>query len=273
MENSLSDYIKVIENTVNKNLISPVYLSIIKNITDIFPPQITSMFGFECRLDNNKAEADFAFSIQPDMAEMLRIIDFEEKFWPENIIWSRVSNLVNSLDEPEFKDIISILWLEFDMKENVKEIPLPGVFISFEKYLRKNRVKLSKEDKIKKCFSVSEKVLSSLRGKAFFEKIKPAFIKLLRLLPERAMLFQAGTMLSRPGEFIRICITNITPEEIIHILKEMDWPGSMEELYEILKKLLTFGDILVLALDLGETVLIVSRSSGDLGCLGPIAER
>jgi hypothetical protein len=141
------------------------------------------------------------------------------------------------------------------MNEHVKDIPDPGVFISFERYLKHNRLKLSKEDKIKACLSASERVLSSLRGSHFFEKIRPAFIKVLRLLPENSMLFQVGTMLSRPGEFIRICITNITQEEIIHFLEEMNWPGSTGELYEILNNLSKFSDLIVLALDLGEIIL------------------
>jgi len=255
MENSLTDYIHVIENTLHQDLVSSVYLSGIKNITDIFPSQITSMFGFECRLGDNNPAADLAFSILPDMVALLKDIDSENKFWPENSIWKGVSTVINCLEGPELKEVIGLLWLEFDMWEHVNEVPAPGVFFSFEKYLRHNRLKLSKEDTIKKLLSASERVFSSLRGRYFFEKIRPAFAEALRLLPERAMLFQAGTMTSRPGEYIRICIQNITPEEIVTFLERMKWPGSLEELYTLLHTLSDFSGIIILALDLGEVIL------------------
>ncbi|MGV8121472.1 MAG: hypothetical protein AB2L14_17060 [Candidatus Xenobiia bacterium LiM19] len=256
MENSLTDYINVIENTLHQDLISSVYLSGIKNITDIFPSQITSMFGFECRLGDNDPRADLAFSILPDIVAILKNIDSEKQFWPENnSIWKGVSKVINCLEEPELKDVIGLLWLEFDMWEHVNEIPAPGVFFSFEKYLRQDRLKLSREDTIRQLLSASDRVFSSLRGRDFFKKIRPAFAEALRLLPERSMLFQVGTMASRPGEYIRICIQNITPEEIITFLEEMKWPGSLEELYTLLLTLSDFSGIIVLALDLGEVIL------------------
>jgi hypothetical protein len=255
MENSLTDYIKVIESTLHHDLISSGYLSGIKSITDIFPPQITSMFGFECRLGDDNPRADLAFSILPEMAPVLENIHNEHGFWPENDTWKGVSTIIHCLEEPGLKDVIGLLWLEFDMETHGKEILAPGVFISFERYLRHNRLKRSKEYTLQQVLSASARVFSSLRGRDFFATIGPAFAEVLRVVPEHAMVFQVGTMVSRPGDYIRLCIQNMSPEEIITFLETMKWPGSSEELHTLLCTLSDFSGDIVLALDLGKGIL------------------
>jgi len=255
MENSLTDYITVIEDRIHHDLISPARILEIKRITDIFPSQITSMFGFECRLGDDIPQADLAFSILPEMAAILESIDREESFWPGDGIWNGVREVINRIEEPGLKDVAGLLWLEFDLDRPFKGVPAPGVFLSFERFMRHNRLRLSMKEKAERLLSASESVISSLRGRQFFDRIQPAFAEALRLLPEHSMLFQVGTMTSRPGEYMRICIQDITMEEIITFLEKMKWPGSFEELDALLRTLSDFSGSTVLALDLGEAVM------------------
>jgi len=255
MENSLTDYITVIEDRIHRDLISADHLLEIKRITDIFPSQITSMFGFECRLGDDRPQADLAFSILPEMAAILEGIDREERFWPRDGIWNGVREVISRIEEPGQRDVAGLLWLEFDLDRPVREVPAPGVFLSFERFMRHNRLKLSMKEKAERLLSASESVISSLRGRRFFDRIRPAFAEALRLLPEHSMLFQIGTMTSRPGEYVRICIQDMTSQDMITFLDGMKWPGSSEELHELADLLSGFCGSTVLALDLGESVL------------------
>ena len=252
----LSEYLRVIEPFIPSDLISEEYITSIKKVTDFFPGQITSLFGFEIRLGNRLRGADFAFSIHPDVIPFLRD-NFQDNFCfslPESHKWERVVAFISewSKDGSDLQQAVNLLCLEFDIEENFGNIPDPGFFISLETYLKKNRSKISIGRKREIYSSITGQTMELLKGRLFWRKIKPTFEKAVELLPGRSMLFQVGVMLSRKVEAIRLCIRGLNSEGILEFLKGMDWSGSFEELKEILDTCLSFSDNIVLAVDLGE---------------------
>jgi hypothetical protein len=62
-------------------------------------------------------------------------------------------------------------------------------------------------------------------------------------------------MLARKSDLVRICIRNISPEQIIEYLTQINWPGSISDLKTILAQLSSLVERIDLDLDVGEVIL------------------
>ncbi len=237
----------VVTPYISEDLISKDQMEKIGKVARHFPSQLSSFFGFECKLGETEPKADFLFCITQANDER-RILSnnhpkapFPESFAEEEV-WQRINRFAqawNSPGSPLYYQANKI-WFEFDMDEIDIEKPVPSFFFGPQNIN-------SREDVKNVCSAAFEPLL----GNKLDIAIQKSLWHCIDTLPEHARIFQVGTMLSRNTTAIRICINKTKPADILSILQNLDWSGELEELKSLLNSLVDVVDFISLAIDLG----------------------
>ncbi|MBR8834878.1 MAG: hypothetical protein DSM106950_12795 [Stigonema ocellatum SAG 48.90 = DSM 106950] len=254
LENSLTDYLKLVKPYISPQLISPENWYNINTLAQVLPRAITSFFGFECHLGVKEAHADFL--ICADAAEAGRKILAGDNysitlpsFLMEHSVWRNISDFSTNWDtdtSPMYEKVRNV-WLEFDIN-GLTTIPIPSCFFGPEP------IYSAKSDNPHPYEWVSH-ALKLLMGRTLPDKVEHQLFKCFDLLPKEAYVFQIGVMLARKSDFVRICIRNISPEQILEYLTQINWQGCVSELKPILTKLSSLVERIDLDIDVGEVIL------------------
>ncbi len=95
--------------------------------------------------------------------------------------------------------------------------------------------------------------LPILRGSPLPDYLERNFLQCLELAMP-ALYFQVGTMLSRKMDVLRLCIFNITGDEISNFLSRIGVQGSLGEIESAIADFAGLVDSLCLHLDIGEVI-------------------
>jgi hypothetical protein len=251
INNSLANYLKLLQPKISPHLIAPQYWHNIETVARVLPSAITTFFGFECRLGIEKAHADFL--ICADAQELGRKILANDQYsitLPADLyahpVWQQIHNFSeqwNNQDSPLY-DGINNIWLEFDIDESPVSIPVPSCFFGPQA-----------------IYSGSDSqwtintALKLLQNRDVPQVIATKLLNCFELLPDDAYIFQIGVMLARKSDLVRVCIRNISPEEILKYLAALNWSGSIDALHQTLNKLSSYATRIDLDIDIGESIL------------------
>jgi hypothetical protein len=255
LKSSFTDYLKIVKPDVAPQLISPDNWDNINNLAQVLPRAIASFFGFECHLGVKEAHADLL--ICADAAEAGRKILASDNysitlpsFLMEHPVWRNIRDFSinwNTDTSPMYEKVRNV-WLEFDINGIPNTIPVPSCFFGPEP------IYSAKSDNLHSYEWVA-RALKLLTGRILSDKVKHQLFNCFDLLPKEAYVFQIGVMLARKSDLVRICIRNISPEEILEYLSQINWQGCVSELKPILTRLSSLVDRIDLDIDVGEVIL------------------
>lgn len=258
INNSLTDYLKVLRPKISEQLISTKNWSNINSVARFLPSGITSFFGFECRLGIKEARADFLICADTNGAgrQILANNDNYLIKLPELLlsdpIWNNIHKFSkdwNRETSPLYERVNNV-WLEFDVDRAVTDIPLPSCFFGPEPiHSTSSSSNLSHPQRW-----ITQNALKLLIDRDISPQVESQLFKCIDLLPSEAFVFQIGVMLSRKSDLIRICLRNITPQEILEYLRKIDWKGSFEQLELLLNQISDLTQRIDLDIDVGENV-------------------
>ena len=259
---SLAQYLDLILPHIPVPLVSEAVYGNIRLLAQHIPGALAfSTFGFECRLGDPVANADFLFSFDsgnsgPEiLAGKLPESDFPSAFF-EYPVWRRIRDFGTMWADPPslLHESIDDVWLEFDM-HSFPEASFPSLFFGpLDRFDRagsgSNQYK--REDLSNLVESVYERVLEMSPSPGARKTWQTCF----KMLPRVKSLFQVGIMLGRPGaNGIRICVLLPSASAVIHYLNTVNWPGDIKKLEPVLQEISPWYDSLALHLDVGEEIL------------------
>lgn len=263
LESSIADYLRLVKPHIVPQLISPENWSNINAVARVLPSAITSFFGFECRLGIKHAHADFLICADATEAGRKVLADNDYPITLPDIltahpVWNHIRNFSTHWDtdtSPLYKNVRNV-WLEFDINESPATIPIPSCFFGPEPIYPNLSPTLEKQGK--KLFYphqwVTKTALKLLLDKALPPKVENQLLNCFDLLPTQAYVFQIGVMLARKCDLVRICIRNISPEQILEYLTKLNWSGSVNKLKAILTQLSNLVERIDLDIDVGEVI-------------------
>ena len=126
-------------------------------------------WGFECRLGETEARADFAFAISSVgrdrhvLANLRQHGSIPAVCWQQSE-WKRIDNFAATWSNSKslLHDNVLCFWFEFDMKTYDARMPIPSVFFG-PKNMRSNNLETSQK--------ILEESLAILRGKPVTKKL------------------------------------------------------------------------------------------------------
>lgn len=253
LKSSLTDYLRLVRPDVSPQLISPENWSNINAIAQVLPSAISSFFGFECRLGVKEAHADFLICADAGAGRKVLVGDNYSTTLPSFLmadpVWGQIRDFSTHWDSdtsPLYEKVDNV-WLEFDIN-GPTTIPIPSCFFG-------SRAIYSAKSDNSHPHQWSAQTALKLLNRNLPSQVEHQLFNCFDLLPMRAYVFQIGVMLARKSEVVRICIRNISPEQILKYLTQINWSGSVSELKAILTKLSSLVERIDLDIDVGEVIL------------------
>lgn len=250
MTESLSNTLQAVVNPyIPSALISSEHLEQINTTVQHLPAQITTFFGYECRLQESTPHADFLLCVYPNIGR--QILTGEENLLAEKLFsvpsWNLIRSFAQEWANPasSFASKVLNMWLEFDIDESSSAIPVPSVFFKPE-----NHAIAPGQD-----YQWLKQALFALRGQPLSENVINCLTGCVEALPSEGYAFQIAAMFSRPMNFLRLCLRNIEVGEIPLYLKRIGWTGNQATLTQLLNWLSERVNNITLNLDVSDEVL------------------
>lgn len=222
MDGNIKKYIDGIAGNLPPQIISEATYIKIFNMSSMFSDFAASEYIMETNLNTETAEVDFSFRIlareKAALINGLNNDDFATLAADET--WGKIIDFVNYWPQE-----ISDIWLEMDYGEYVKPIPQPCFFFNARQ--------------IKTGTDVDEKLLfESLKQLLDIELLEPIWPHLQRVIPQlppAVGLFQAGVMLARNRDRVRLFTAELTQEQMKEYLANISWSflPRLDELFEL----------------------------------------
>ncbi|MBS3028147.1 MAG: hypothetical protein HCA25_13970 [Dolichospermum sp. DET50] len=251
---TLDSYFRVLEPDIQSTLISAEYLSAIRRVASLFPTYVPNVFGFESRLNSNSGRTDFAINMTAKGSELLarRLFDQPQpEVFRQDERWQRISHFFREwgeTNESPFADANSV-WLEFDMDRLSAAELVPSVIL-FAYWLDQMESKMVVN---RPLTWLTRTILPMLRGSPLPDYLERNFLHCMELT-EPASYFQVGTMLSRKIDVLRLCMFNLSGDEILKVLSRIGVEESRSEIEQAIADFAGLVDSLCLHLDIGQVV-------------------
>jgi hypothetical protein len=217
-------------------LVAAEEIPVIEECATCLPARISSFFGLECRLKDGPPAADLLVHMEKSTADpnILKrtACQAAERFGSDP--WRRVHLFAERWAAPEstLHGRADNIWLEFDVaRSGASAASQPSLFFS-----------PSDEEGAMEGMEI----LITEWG----ETGKGHLARLFRALPDDGLIFQIGAMLARKKGGPRICVCGIKSAMIPAYLEELDWPGNLAAIKDLLATLEPLADRINLDLDL-----------------------
>ena len=246
-----SHYLSIAEPYLTHLVSSDNFKEII-SMAKHFPGNLTSFLGFECRLGVSNARTDWAFAISSvgrDRHVFVNLLN--DGYIPDQFLqqsaWRHLIDFANAWVDPNsvLRYTIKCFWLEFDMPEQLPEVPIPSIFFGPEKIPKAKKVN---------DFSNYEWLLTAalpiLKGHRLKKIVENKIKKCIQNLPENASLFQVGTLLSRSSDDVRLYINHCNPKQILSYLTTIGWKDKTGEFTKLINELENKVERFVLSFDI-----------------------
>ncbi len=254
VKNSLVDYLKLLRPRISHQLISAQHWQNIETVAQALPNTITTFFGFESRLGNPKAHADFLIcAATEEMGKRILAQDSSSLSLPPSIqahpVWNQIRQFAEQWNSKSslLADLVHNMWLEFDVDDSLASgdrIPVPSCFFGPKPIYARSESQ----------WTISQ-ALKLIQDRDIPLTIAAKLSTCFELLPQDAYVFQIGVMLARQSDLVRVCIRDIAPQNILVYLTAIGWSGDIYSLRETLDSLSKYVDRIDLDIDIGETVL------------------
>lgn len=223
MSGNIKYYLHSIADVLPPEIISAQTFSQIDRMASRFSDFAASEYIMETCLNVEAAEVDFSFRILTrEKAALISGLNNDAfSTLAAEETWGKIIDFVNYWPE-EINDI----WLEMDYAEYEKPIPQPCFFFNARQ--------------IKNGTDVDKQLLfSALKWLLDIEQLQslwPYLQRVIQQLPPAVGLFQAGVMLARNRNRVRIFTGELTREEVAEFLSNIGQMSltRLEELFELI---------------------------------------
>jgi len=248
-----SNYLNSSEPYIS-NLVSKDNFSDILNIARLFPGNLTSFLGFECRLGNPDSRSDWAFAISGLNGDRFVFENlFNNGYLPGQLLvqdeWRQIKQFAKAWADSDsiLNDKVQCFWIEFDMPKDNPEVPVPCVFFGPTKVPKNSQV-----NDYKNYEWLTKVALPILRGQPLSIALEKNFRNCIEQMPKNSTLFQIGTLLSRSTDGIRVYVNKLQPKQVIPYLNSIGWFDETGEFSKLTKDIKDMGDRFVLSFDINE---------------------
>jgi len=248
-----SNYLNSSEPYITK-LVSKENFREILNIARLFPGNLTSFLGFECRLGEPESRTDWAFAISGLNGDRFVFENLlTNDYLPNQLLiqneWRQIKNFAKAWADSDsiLNDKVQCFWLEFDMPKDFPDIPVPCVFFG--------PTKLPKNSEVNDYYNyewLTKVALPILRGQPLSKALETNLRNCIEQMPKNATLFQIGTLLSRSTDGIRIYINKLQPKQVIPYLNSIGWFDETGEFSKLTRDIKDMADRFVLSFDINE---------------------
>ena len=230
----MANYLKVVSPYLRPELVSPLALSSIQSLAQIFPP--SSLAGFECRLGAEQSRVDFQLNLPR------RNFNLPESFLTSPT-WKFFQDFYREWTQPTsyLYPRVAQIHLEFDMDGQPSQVPIPCIFLD----LNQETVR-EPQDIIAIAFRLLNHSHSSL--------LESNLRYCAASLPDGARITHIGAMLSRSTQTVRLNVRGILPEQLLNYLMQVGWTELTNTLTPLVLTLSKLVDEIVLTFDVGETI-------------------
>lgn len=247
---SFAELVKAVVNgKLPATLISREYQDWIGSSVCALPAFISSFFGYEIRLQDANARADFLLCVhkQPGGA----FLASEQELLPRRYLatdaWRNLRSFAREWMRPEslLNRVVENMWLEFDVVGPFTDVPVPFTFFKPTGH----------------TLDASGDVgwlldgIQALTGLPVPARTEACLRHVVRSLPPRGRVFQvAPMMMGRGSEAIRLCIRDVGPAELAPFLKRIGWPGDSEKVLSDISWVRHFIDGLAINIDVSDAI-------------------
>jgi len=236
------------------NLVSKDNFKEILDIARLFPGNLTSFLGFECRLGTLDARADWAFAISGLNGDRFVLANLlNENYLPRKILdkneWRQIKDFAKTWADPQsiLNDKVQCFWIEFDMPEDSPDIPIPCIFFGPTKV-----PKGCSANNFNNYEWLTKIALPLLRGEPLSRAVELNLKNCIEQMPKNTTLFQVGTLLSRATDGVRIYINKFQPKEVIPYLNSLGWFDETGEFTKLIKDIKNMADRFVVSFDVNQ---------------------
>ena len=245
---------RVLGTFVPGQLVSPRALSTVTSALEIFPAQMSRVFGFECRLGSEVEQTDFFMRIAPDLGgrDLLAGNSLgQQEYVDRHPAWRRIRQFASDWATPEsplYRDVRHI-WFEFDARFDSDDGRLPAILFLHPRAPDNPPPAVWLERQI----GLTSRSVRFLTGSKLRLDVKRRLEACLTNLPETAQVFCIGIMVNRPTNDLRLCLKGFHLGEQVPYLARVGFPNA-ELLTEWLDELGRCVDAVNIDLDIGSRV-------------------
>lgn len=200
------------------------------------PAAITSLFGFECQLGQEKPAADFLVRIGAEPGEW-SALDVAGR---DDAVWRGVATLLRTRARPRspLAALLKNIWLEYDFIDPADPATTLNVFFGTDKIARGADTKWAMD------------LAAMLRGERLSAACRQVMKRLVAALPQAARVFQIGVMCARPRTPLRVCVIGPELDEVCSFLSAARWSGALPRVVDTLNHFAPVIDHVALDLDI-----------------------
>jgi hypothetical protein len=204
----------------------------IRKIARLFPASLSRCIVLESRLKPVDRNTDFLLCITKAEREPFSKWLAANQFIFDQKSHDQVSKLIRlwSSAGSALSEKIEMIWLEFDITQKPQLSLIPGLFIGSREFPTHGQKSV-----LDASWALTE-ALPGLVGDGW-TRYKPLVKRTIGCLPEDARLFQMGIFTGRENSPLRLCITRISPDQIIPYLTKIGYPSDCSILKEIIQDL------------------------------------
>ncbi len=242
-------YLEVTQSRMSPELVSPTALARLKTIAKILPP--ASSLVLECRLGKSDSVDFIPQFLAHDGSRTFLTNSNPNYLLPNQGVldshaWQRVQDFCAQWEQVELLNMeVADIWLEFDVDGPPPHIPIPGLFVTYEKKPGTTELQTLRSRHHQATKVALEILLAAPLSPLLAHKIDTCF----NSLPEHSYMFSVGAMLCRDSVPIKLCVADITPEQVIPYLKDVGWPGCYDTIHTFLHEIDPFLDRIAFQLD------------------------
>ncbi|MBD3308579.1 hypothetical protein GF339_19335 [candidate division KSB3 bacterium] len=236
MNKSLRSVLELTRDALPASLIDEEGYARLARIAEHIPFELSTFWGFECRLGDADAKVDILFEIRKQSrgrsllaGQVASGLDALCTQWPA---WKRLRTFAACWADPEheFSRTIRNIWLEFDAASVGNHAQLSDV-------LRQPCIFFGPDARTLEKPQASRLINEALAALDMPDAGGCDLDTFSAKLPQEARIFQVGLMLGRPNPGLRICVYRLTLEDVPGWLTDLNWPGDTAMLAQFLQKL------------------------------------
>jgi hypothetical protein len=227
----------------------------------LIPAAATANFGFECRLGEALPRADFLVSASAAGGgrEILAGVNTGIRLpgtLADDAVWRRVLDFCGRWADPtsSLYDGADYLWLEFDIDGPPSGLPVPNVFFSPQRSPGPVAAEEGSAGARQRACQLVEMGADILRGAPLPRAHAKCLSACFRALPKSARVFQAGFMLARNSDAVRLCVRDLSSARILEYLIRIGWGGDPTALQSVLDALSPLVGPICLDIDVSAAV-------------------
>jgi hypothetical protein len=207
-------------------LIDAAALARIHGVARQLPAALTDFFGFESRLGEPGADADFLVCAKAQAARNIVAAQPDAAPLPAGRVWDDLARFGERwADSASPCAAVHNMWMEFDLPAGTAPsggVPAPSVFLGGE-FLPGGSAPPE---------WLVDEALPLCQGRAVAPALRESLARAMAVVPAHAHGFQVGLMLGRAGagDALRLCLRGLQRDDLAPLLRALEWPGDAAEL-------------------------------------------